>query len=162
MQYSIIYFSYRMLIFLLLFFANVVYAGNQIEDSPIGYWKTIDDVTGKPKAIVQILEGQDKLLSGRIIKIFPQPGYDQYALCTACHGERHNQRIVGMIFLKNLKKSQGMKNLWANGEILDPKNGKLYRSTIRLLNNGQKLNVRGYIGLPLFGRTQTWIKESGS
>lgn len=128
--------------------------------SPIGYWKTIDDVTGKPKAIVEIWQQSDSTLSGRIIKLFPRPGYDQYSLCKACEGELHNQRIVGMVFLKNLVQSQNDSLQWAKGEILDPKNGKIYQSSLRLSKNGQNLLVRGYIGLPLFGRTQTWVRIS--
>lgn len=128
------------------------------QDSPIGLWKTIDDVTGKPKAIVEIWETPDKSLFGRILKIFPRPGHDQNEICTACEGERHNKRIVGMIIMENLKRSKENAREWANGIILDPKNGKEYNCMIRLTQNGQKLDTRGYIGLPLFGRTQTWLR----
>ncbi len=131
------------------------------ENSPVGYWKTMDDVTGKPKAIIQLWQNTDKTLSGRILKVFPHPGQDQIAICKACPGERHNQPLVGLVFLKNLKQNQTVSNHWMNGEILDPKNGKIYHSTLNLTNNGQKVNVRGYIGLPLFGRSQTWIRVSG-
>ncbi|HLB42137.1 MAG TPA: DUF2147 domain-containing protein [Gammaproteobacteria bacterium] len=149
--------AWKLMLFLLIFI-NATDAASQPENSPVGYWKTIDDVTGKPKAIVQILEENDQTLSGRIIKIFPRPGYDQNARCTACKGKLHNQRIVGLIFLKNLKKSKTVSRQWIAGDILDPKNGKIYRSSLTLSNNAQKVNVRGYIGLPLFGRTQIWIR----
>lgn len=129
--------------------------------SPIGYWKTIDDVTGEPKAIIQINNTPQHTVYGRIIKIYPRPGYDQNELCTACEGVRHNQPIVGMIVLQGLKQSRDHQNEWQGGDILDPKNGKLYHCYIRLAEDNSKLHVRGYIGLPLFGRSQTWIRVSG-
>jgi uncharacterized protein (DUF2147 family) len=127
--------------------------------SPEGYWKTIDDVTGKPKAIVEIAQGGNGQLSGRILKVFPRPGQEQNPLCTACKGSKHNQRVVGMTILEGLKQQTRDKpNLWTDGKILDPKNGKVYTCQAQLLDGGQKLLVRGYVGLPMFGRSQTWIR----
>lgn len=128
--------------------------------SPVGYWRTIDDVTGKPKAIIQISANADKILSGRILKIFPRPGYDQNEVCTACDGAKHNQRIVGMVILEDLKPSKDDATAWEDGQILDPKTGKVYHASITMIDDGARLKVRGYIGTPLFGRTQTWIRVS--
>lgn len=125
-----------------------------------GYWKTIDDVTGKPKAIIQISESATHALQGKVIKVFPQPDHEAHELCTACEGERHNQRIVGMTILSGLQADPGRPGTWQNGEILDPHNGKVYKSMAQLTDNNQKLSVRGYIGLPLFGRSQVWEKAS--
>jgi|SRR5579885_433736 uncharacterized protein (DUF2147 family) len=130
-------------------------------DSPQGYWKTIDDVTGKPKSILHIFE-KDGVLYGQIVKIFPRPGYDQNELCTACTGYRHNKRIVGMVIMEGLKQSPGDPNEWNGGEIMDPLNGKTYRCYIQVIEGGSKLNVRGYIGISLFGRSQTWLRVSGA
>jgi uncharacterized protein (DUF2147 family) len=127
-------------------------------NSPVGYWKTIDDVTGKPKAILHIQLSEQNKLFGRIIKIFPSPGKDQNEVCTACEGYRHNQRIVGMVILENLQQNEEAPLQWTDGTILDPLNGKTYRSTITLSDDGMKLRVRGYIGIPLFGRSQTWVR----
>lgn len=131
------------------------------QNTPIGLWKTIDDVTGRPKAIVEIWETPEKTLYGRILKVFQQPGRIQNEVCNACEGERHNKRIVGMTIMENLKRSKGNANEWENGKILDPKNGKTYNCLIRLTEGGKKLNARGYIGMPLFGRTQTWVRVNG-
>ncbi len=56
--------------------------------------------------------------------------------------------------------------LWKNvddvsvgGQILDPDNGKVYRSKVHLIDNGKKLSVRGYIGVPMLGRSQTWLRQ---
>ena len=125
-------------------------------DAAKGLWKTTDDVTGKPKAIVMMTETPGHTLQGTIVKIFPRPGFDQNELCTACKGRLHNQRIVGMTILTDLTADQENHGRWNGGEILDPHNGKTYRCTIQLTDQDQKMNVRGYIGLPLFGRSQVW------
>ncbi|MFZ2315718.1 MAG: DUF2147 domain-containing protein [Gammaproteobacteria bacterium] len=141
--------------FLLLTLAHAADA-----NSPVGYWKTIDDVTGKPKSILQISQTSSQALSGRIMKIFPSPGKDENEVCEACTGARHNQRIVGMVILEGLKQSAANPNEWSGGSILDPKNGKTYRCKVTVMDGGNKLTVRGYIGAPLFGRTQTWLRVS--
>ena len=151
------------LIFMCLSFFSLscVYALNTaIENSPVGFWKTIDDVTHKPKAIVQIWEAPNKKLLGRILKIYPRPGADQNERCIACEGVKHNQRIIGMAILEKLAQNKDNLREWNGGNILDPKNGKTYSCNIQLVENGQKLNVRGYIGMPLFGRSQTWLRTS--
>lgn len=129
-------------------------------NSPVGYWKTIDDVTGKPKSILQITQASNGALYGRIMKIFPSPGKDENQVCEACSGTRKNQRIVGMVILEGLKQNASNTAEWSGGSILDPKNGKTYRCKLTVIDSGSKLNVRGYIGTPLFGRTQTWLKVS--
>lgn len=135
--------------------AQLVFA--ETANSPVGYWKTIDDVTGKPKAIIEISESKDKTLIGQVRKIFVADNTGQTKRCTACDGENHNQPIVGMVVLQKLQKNKENPAQWENGTILDPKTGKIYQCNLQALRN-DKLNVRGYIGLPLFGRTQTWIK----
>lgn len=127
-------------------------------NSPVGYWKTIDDVTNKPKSILQVTETRDHTIMGRIIKIYPRPGYDQHELCTACEGYRHNKPIVGMVIMQNLKQSEQGSAEWVDGEIMDPLNGKTYHCNFTVMNGGREAEVRGYIGLPLFGRSQTWFR----
>ncbi len=123
-------------------------------DSPVGYWKTIDDVTGKPKSIVQIWKTENNILMGRVIKVFAKNTTETVPiLCAVCKGDKHNQPIVGMVILSGL---QPKKHQWINGQITDPDNGKTYSCAMRTLEQGKKLNVRGYIGLPLLGRSQVW------
>lgn len=126
--------------------------------SVLGYWRTIDDVTGKPKAVINITEEADHTLHGQILKIFPRPGYDQNEVCEACHGTQHNQRIVGMVVMNDLKPDPKNQTRYIKGNILDPTNGKTYHCNITLTGNGQQLDVRGYLGIPLFGRSQTWVR----
>lgn len=132
---------------------TIVYA-DSLTDSPIGYWKTIDDVSGRPKSIVHIWKNSSQMLVGQVIKLFPRPGDENpNKICTACVGERRNQPIVGMVILSGLRANQ---NQWGNGQILDPENGKTYSCSIRVADNGKKLDVHGYIGIPLLGRSQSW------
>lgn len=123
-------------------------------NSPIGYWKTIDDITGKPKSIVQIWKTSDNLLMGKVIKIFPSPGKTEGELCTACKGNNMNQPIEGMVILSGLKDKADTR--WDNGKILDPENGKTYSCSMKLADRGNELDVHGYIGMPLLGRSQIW------
>jgi uncharacterized protein (DUF2147 family) len=123
--------------------------------SPAGVWKTIDDETGKPKSLVRITE-ENGVLSGKVEKLFRPADQDQNPKCTACEGARKDQPIIGMTILSGLKKDG---NEYTGGEILDPAKGKTYKSKLTLKDNGSKLDVRGYIGAPMFGRTQTWVRE---
>jgi uncharacterized protein (DUF2147 family) len=123
--------------------------------SPVGLWKNIDDETGKPKAMIRITENQGQL-QGKIEKLFRPADQEQNPKCDKCEGARKDQPIVGMVIVSGLKKDG---DGYSGGEILDPANGKVYRSKAKLLDGGKKLEVRGYVGAPMFGRSQTWVRE---
>jgi uncharacterized protein (DUF2147 family) len=120
--------------------------------SPTGIWKTIDDETHKPRALVRI-EEHDGVLSGRIVQLFREPGEDANPLCVDCPDERHNQPVLGMTILWNFRQDG---DAWKGGEVLDPEEGSIYRANLHVRDNGTHLEVRGYIGVPLLGRSQTW------
>lgn len=143
----------------LIIFSLLSVVSHAEDASPVGIWKTIDDVSGKPKAIVKVWESDQKLY-GKILKVFPRPGVEVATVCKECKGSLHNQPITGLVFMESLKRSKENNVEWSGGQILDPKNGKSYHCSLQVADNGQKMNVRGYLGLPLFGRTQTWIRES--
>jgi len=124
--------------------------------SPVGRWKTIDDVENKAKSIVEIFE-QDGKLHGKIVEIFPDPGEDPDPVCEECPGDKKNQKVVGMEILWGLEKDG---NEWNGGEVLDPENGKVYDCYIELVEP-DKLKLRGFIGFSLLGRTQYWYREMG-
>lgn len=124
--------------------------------SPIGSWKTIDDKTGQVKSIVKIYASSGTLY-GRVIKLFP----GALTVCSACSGNLKDKPILGMTVMYGLKQSQSNPNEWTGGNIMDPKTGKVYRCTITVSNDGRTLNVRGYVGISLLGRTQTWVSVSG-
>lgn len=127
----------------------------QAPASPVGLWKNIDDETHKAKALIRITE-KDGVISGRIEKILTdRPD----AVCDKCTDSRKDQPVQGMTIIEGIRRNADDATLFDGGEILDPNNGKVYRSRMRLTEGGKKLEVRGYIGAPLFGRTQTWIRE---
>lgn len=131
-----------------------LYADNKpYSYSPVGYWKTIDSLTGKPKSILRIWETPQKTLAASVVKVFVSSGESEQPYCTACTGEKHNQPILGMVILTGLKMGRGQ---WSNGQMLDPHNGKVYRCSMSLYDRGARLRMHGYIGLPLFGRSETW------
>ncbi|WP_068596223.1 DUF2147 domain-containing protein [Vaginella massiliensis] len=131
---------------LFLMISGAIYA-----QSPVGVWKTIDDETGKAKSHVEIFEKNGKLY-GKVIKILTVG--KENAKCTDCKGDLKNKPIVGMQILNNLKKDG---NEWSGGTILDPNSGKEYKAKMSLNSKDKnKLDVRGYIGISLVGRTQTW------
>lgn len=130
----------------------------QGSQTPVGVWQTIDDNTHQPKALVQIAQSEDGTLSGKVIKGL-NPADKPGKRCTACTDERKDQIILGMTIIKNMK-PDGDK--WDGGNILDPENGKVYKCNMHLEDGGQKLVVRGYIGISLIGRSQTWIRQDSA
>jgi uncharacterized protein (DUF2147 family) len=123
--------------------------------SPVGVWRTIDDKTGKERSIVRISETNGEL-QGVVEQIFDFPGDDPKHLCKDCKDERKDKPIVGMTILWGLKQKG---DEWSGGEILDPKNGKIYRCKLTPSEDGKQLNVRGYIGVSLIGRSQVWHRQ---
>lgn len=123
--------------------------------SPMGLWKNVDDVSGKPRALIRITESNGAPL-GRIEKVFPAPNEDQNPKCDKCEGANKNAPVIGLVILSGLTK-EGEE--YVGGQILDPENGKVYRSKVRLTDNGKRLDVRGYIGVPMLGRSQTWLRQ---
>jgi uncharacterized protein (DUF2147 family) len=122
--------------------------------SPVGLWKTIDDETGKPKSLVRITDNGGEL-RGKIEKLYRDAGEEQNPKCDKCEDARKDQPIVGMTIITGMKKDGDEYN---GGQILDPANGKVYKSKMSLNDGGKKLDVRGYIGVPMLGRTQTWVR----
>lgn len=120
--------------------------------SPIGTWKTIDDKTGKEKSYVKIYETKSGKLQGEVVKILT-PGRED-AKCTECDGDNKDKPIKGMVILWGLEKDGSG---WSGGHILDPNSGKQYKASIKM-NGSNKLEVRGYLGISLLGRTQTWVR----
>ena len=115
-----------------------------------GKWKTIDDESGKAKSIVEIWKKADGKYYGKISQLLIKP---EHANCIECKDDRKNKPLVGMEIIRGLKKDGAE---FTGGSITDPKNGKSYKCTIT--RDGDKLNVRGYMGISIIGRTQTWQK----
>jgi uncharacterized protein (DUF2147 family) len=119
--------------------------------SPAGLWKTIDDKTGKERALVRISESGG-VLSAKIEKLLA-PDAKPDAKCDLCTDSRKDQPIVGMTIMRNVKKND---DVFDGGDILDANNGKVYKVRLTLASDNKKLDVRGYVGTPMLGRTQVW------
>jgi uncharacterized protein (DUF2147 family) len=123
--------------------------------SPVGLWKNVDDVSGKPRALIRVTESNGTL-QGKIEKVFRAPSEDRNPKCEKCEGALKDVPVIGLVILSGLKK-EGAE--YSAGKILDPDNGKVYSSKIQLTDGGKKLNVRGYIGVSLLGRSQIWERQ---
>lgn len=124
----------------------------------VGKWQTIDDETKKPRSVVEIVEQESegkKLLSGRVVEVInpEKPNL----VCEKCSGEKKDKPIVGLEILSGFQTKDNLE--WTDGEILDPKNGKVYRCRLRLKDDGKKLEVRGFVGISLLGRSQVWVRQ---
>jgi len=135
----------------------LIVAGNsfaQLPDPAIGVWKTIDDKTNEPASLIKI-EQVNGMLEGTVIKTFQKPNEKPLVYCNLCKDERKDKPIIGMKIMTELKRDKP--GSWSDGKILDPEEGEVYRVKI-ITEDGKKMDVRGYIGVPLLGRTQTWYK----
>lgn len=124
--------------------------------SPAGLWKTIDDDSKQEKSLVRIVEAGG-VFTGRIEKLL-DPTATADAKCDKCSDARKDQPILGLTIIRNVKHNADDSALWDGGDVLDPNNGKVYKVRLKPVDGGRKLEVRGYIGAPLLGRTQTWLR----
>ena len=128
--------------------------GALAQDTPAGLWKTIDDATKAEKSLVRVTEAGG-IYTGKVEKILTDK---TDAKCDKCSDERKDQPVQGMTILRDIKQDPSDKALWIGGDILDPNDGKVYKVRLKPVDGGKKMEVRGYIGTPLLGRTQTWIR----
>jgi uncharacterized protein (DUF2147 family) len=119
--------------------------------SVFGKWKTIDDKTGEAKSVVEIYEASGKVY-GKIVEI--TDATKRNGKCEKCTGADKDKPVLGLVIIKGLEKDDDEYN---GGKITDPESGKIYKSYIKL-SGKDKLEVRGYIGFSLIGRSQTWIR----
>lgn len=137
---------------LFMVFLGINLANSQ---SIFGKWKTIDDRTGNPKAIIDIYE-KDGLMYGVIEKIV-EPGKEN-ALCIKCDGDLKDKPVVGMTIIDGLKENEDGE--WKGKTLFDPEQGMTFRCKIWLNpDNSDELKVRGY--LAFIYRTQTWVRADG-
>lgn len=127
----------------------VLATSSMYSQSVIGKWKTIDDETGEAKSIVEVFSKSGKIYA-KVVEILDLE--HKNSVCKKCSGEDKNKSILGLTIIKGLSKDGSEYN---SGEILDPKNGKLYKCALSL-ESKDKLKIRGYIGFSLLGRTQYW------
>jgi uncharacterized protein (DUF2147 family) len=121
--------------------------------SPVGKWHTISDVDGKPRGVVEIREEKGVFIGTARGTL--RQGEPPNPTCDRCPGDRKGKPILGLDILTGLR-ADG--NEWTGGEILDPDTGKVYKAKIKLIDGGKKLVLRGFVGISLIGRSQTWVR----
>ena len=131
------------------------FGGAQAQMTPVGSWHTIDDKTGEIKSLVVITESNG-VLSGHVDKLLRKDA-DQKAVCDKCTDDRKDKPVLGLEIIRAAKKAEG-KDVWEGGNIVDPDNGTVYKLKLTPIDGGKKLEVRGFIGFALLGRTQTWVR----
>ena len=122
------------------------------EPSAVGLWEQVDEKTGKPESWFKITE-RNGAYEGNIVKIFFKPGEDENWVCDKCEGTERGKPVLGLALIKGMQRSG---NAYENGTIMDPRDGAVYRALMKLSPDGQKLEVRGFLGISLFGRSQVW------
>jgi uncharacterized protein (DUF2147 family) len=136
--------------------ALVAHAAAFAQATPVGLWKTIDDKTKKERSLVRIVDNAGTL-SGKIEKRL-DPDAKANDTCDKCADDRKDRPILGLELIRGVKKSTSTDNRWEGGTILDPEDGKTYKVLLTPVDDGKRLDVRGYVGMPMLGRTQTWIR----
>jgi uncharacterized protein (DUF2147 family) len=125
------------------------------QSTPVGVWQAIDDKDGEPSSHIEIYEVDGKL-HGKIIKLI---GEEDNILCEKCKDEKKDKPVLGMEIMWKMKPHK--ENEWKGGKIMDPENGKEYKCKLKLAEENI-LEVRGYVGFSLLGRTQKWYRYAGA
>lgn len=123
-----------------------------------GKWKTVDDKTGFSRADVMITKNADGTYNGKIITIRPLPDKPLEPRCVNCKGSLKNVPLVGLQILTGFKANPKTPNEFTNGTVLDPLSGNVYNGKAKITPRGNRLTMRGYIGVSLLGRSATWIR----
>lgn len=125
------------------------------QSTPVGVWKTIDDKTKTERAQIRITEAGG-VFTGKLEKLLAADAKPD-AVCDKCSDDRKDKPIVGMEIVRGVKRADS-DNTWDGGTILDAAEGKVYKVRMQTADGGKKLEVRGFVGVPMMGRTQTWIR----
>jgi len=125
------------------------------QSTPVGTWTTIDDHTHKPKSNVEIYTTTNGTLAAKVVQVL-QSDEGPHPMCNACSGERKGKPVEGMVIMWGVHKDG---NSWGDGRILDPHNGKIYSVKLTPSADGSRMEVRGYLGFSLLGRSQTWYRK---
>ena len=124
------------------------------QDPVLGDWHTIDDETGEVSSLVTLSQADDGSMIGIITKVLKKDAGD--GLCDQCEGAKKDQPIEGMQFIWDVQNVAVGE--WEDGKLLDPESGTIYSSKLTLTEDPNALDVRGYVGFSLFGRSQTWTR----
>ena len=128
-------------------------------DDLSGLWRTIDDRTGFSKALIRMDVASDGSYQGTIVKIIPRPQYTPQEFCKKCPAPYTDKPILGLTVLTGLQPAS-RDGRYTGAKVLDPLSGRIYSGKARLSKDGRRLSMRGYIGVSMLGRSQSWVRES--
>ena len=130
-------------------------AGAHAQTTPEGLWQTYDKDTNQPKSLVRI-SSEGGIYRGVIEKLLDPAVANP--VCDECTDDRQGKPVIGMAIIRGVRQSAEEPGLWDGGDILEPKTGAVYQVQLRLADGGKTLQVHGYVGSPMFGRTRTWTR----
>ena len=141
-----------MIVGLVLLFGVAALPLRAAEPTATGLWEQADERTGKPESWFKITE-RNGIFEGAFAKIFFKPGEDPNWVCDKCQGADKGRPVQGLTFIRGMQRN-GL--AYEGGTIMDPRDGQVYRALMRLTPDGKTLEVRGYLGIALFGQSQIW------
>jgi uncharacterized protein (DUF2147 family) len=129
----------------------------QAPHTPAGLWQAVDDDTKQPSGWF-LISNHDGVYAGIIAKMFLKPGEDPNEPCSKCTDDRANHPWLGLEIIRDMKQDKDNPDKYVDGNILDPRDGKVYHAIMTLSPDNQTLIVRGYLGFELLGKNQYWTR----